>query len=74
MAPPLFRLGSIGALLGLATFAWSAGGIAGPFVVGWILDVTRSYMMAFVFGALLLAVGVASVVLFGSHRQAKAAV
>ena len=68
MIPPLFGLKSIGIILGLATFAWSVGGIAGPYLSGYIFDVSHSYDKAFVFGGMLLVIGVLSVYFFGSHR------
>ena len=68
MIPPLFGLKSIGIILGLATFAWSVGGIAGPYLSGYIFDVSHSYDTAFVFGGMLLVIGVLSVYFFGSHR------
>jgi MFS family permease len=68
MIPPLFGLKSIGIILGLATFAWSVGGIAGPFLSGYIFDVSRSYDKAFVSGGMLLLIGVLTVYFFGSHR------
>jgi MFS family permease len=68
MIPPLFGLKSIGIILGLATFAWSVGGIAGPYLSGYIFDVSHSYDTAFVFGGILLVIGVLSVYFFGSHR------
>jgi MFS family permease len=68
MVPPLFGLKSIGIILGLATFAWSAGGIAGPFLSGYIFDVSQSYDIAFVSGGMLLIIGVLTVYFFGSHR------
>jgi MFS family permease len=68
MIPPLFGLKSIGIILGLATFAWSVGGIAGPFLSGYIFDVSHSYDRAFVSGGMLLLIGVLTVYFFGSHR------
>ncbi|OGP62934.1 MAG: hypothetical protein A2169_14045 [Deltaproteobacteria bacterium RBG_13_47_9] len=68
MVPPLFGLKSIGTILGIATFAWSVGGIAGPFLAGYIFDVSQSYDIAFVSGGMLLIIGVLAVYFFGSHR------
>jgi MFS family permease len=68
MVPPLFGLKSIGAILGLATFAWSVGGIAGPFLAGYIFDLSRSYDAAFISCGILLIAGVLTVYFFGSHR------
>jgi MFS family permease len=68
MVPPLFGLKAIGTILGLATFAWSVGGIAGPFLAGYVFDVSQSYDIAFVSGGMLLIIGVLAVYFFGSHR------
>jgi OFA family oxalate/formate antiporter-like MFS transporter len=68
MVPPLFGLKAIGTILGIATFAWSVGGIAGPFLAGYIFDRSQSYDIAFVAGGTLLMIGVLSVYFFGSHR------
>jgi MFS family permease len=68
MVPPLFGLKSIGIILGLATFAWSVGGITGPFLSGYIFDLSQSYDIAFVSGGMLLMIGVLAVYFFGSHR------
>lgn len=69
MAPPLFGLKSIGAILGYATFAWSVGGIAGPFLAGYIYDMSESYDIAFAAAGALLIIGVLAVYFFGSHRK-----
>lgn len=68
MVPPLFGLKSIGIILGLATFTWSVGGITGPFLSGYIFDLSQSYDIAFVSGGMLLIIGVLTVYFFGSHR------
>ena len=47
MAPPLFGLKSIGAVLGFAYLAWSVGAVVGPFLAGLIYDLTGSYDLAF---------------------------
>lgn len=69
MAPPLFGLKSIGAVLGFAYLAWSIGAVVGPFLAGLIYDLTRSYDLAFVLGGVLLLVGAASVYLWGGHKM-----
>lgn len=68
MVTPLFGLKSVGTIIGLATFAWSIGGITGPFLSGYIFDVSHSYDIAFVSGGLLLMIGIVTVYFFGSHR------
>lgn len=73
MAPPLFGLRSIGAVLGLAYLSWSVGALIGPFLAGLIYDLTGSYDLAFVLGGVLLVLGAASVWLWGSHKGKPAA-
>ncbi len=68
MAPPLFGLRSIGAVLGFAYLAWSIGALVGPFLAGLIYDLTHSYNLAFTLGGALLAIGAASVYLWGTHK------
>jgi MFS family permease len=68
MAPPLFGLKSIGAVLGFAYLAWSMGAVAGPFLAGLIYDLTRSYDLAFVLAGVLLVIGAASVHVWGAHK------
>ena len=50
-------------------FAWSVGGIAGPFLAGYIFDASKSYSLAFLVAGLLLVIGVLVVYFFGSHRK-----
>ena len=68
MAPSLFGLRSIGAVLGFAYLAWSIGAVAGPFLAGLIYDHTQSYDLAFVLGGALLLIAAASVYAWGSHK------
>jgi MFS family permease len=68
MAPPLFGLRSIGAVLGLAYLAWSIGALLGPFLAGLIYDHTKSYGLAFVLGGVLLVIGALSVYVWGAHK------
>ncbi|MBI2861129.1 MAG: MFS transporter [Chloroflexi bacterium] len=52
----VFGVGSLGAILGAAEFAAEVGAVSGPFLAGWLFDVTGSYTPAFlsVAGAALL--------------------
>ena len=70
MAPPLFGLRSIGAVLGFAYLAWSLGAVAGPIVAGLTYDLTGSYDLAFVVGGVLLVIGTLSVHVWGDHKTA----
>ena len=68
MAAPLFGLRSVGSILGVATLAFSVGGIAGPFLGGYIYDRRGSYSLALVIGGVLLVIGSATAYVFGSRR------
>lgn len=56
----LFGLSSHGLILGVTTLAYSIGGAVGPFVAGYIFDITDSYQVAFLVSAVL---SIASVIL-----------
>jgi MFS family permease len=62
MIAGLFGLGSHGLLLGMAHFAFTLGAATGPFVTGYIFDMTGSYQVAFLvcaaFGILALVLAV----------------
>jgi len=72
LVAPLFGFKAIGAVLGSTTFAWSVGGIVGPYLAGSIHDATHpaSYAFAFLTGGLLLVLGALSVQFWGSHKKA----
>lgn len=57
MVSEIFGTRSAGAILGLVTVAWAAGGIFGPILAGYIFDISRSYDIAFLVGGLLLTMG-----------------
>jgi len=53
----LFGLGKHSVILGTAAFAGNMGGALGPFVAGFVFDVTKSYNLVFFFCAILSAAG-----------------
>jgi MFS family permease len=69
MIPQLFGLRSIGTMLGCTTFAWSIGGLVGPYTAGYIHDTTDEYTLAFLAGGILYVLGAASVYFWGSHKE-----
>jgi len=69
MVAPLFGLRSVGAILGFAALSFSVGGIAGPFLAGYIFDARGSYSLAFIVAGALLSVGALVTYLWGSHRR-----
>lgn len=70
LIPHLFGLRAIGTMLGCTTFAWSIGGLVGPYVAGYIHDATQKYTLAFLAGGILYLIGAASVFFWGSHKKA----
>jgi sugar phosphate permease len=69
MIPALFGLKAIGTMLGCTTFAWSIGGLVGPYVAGYVHDATDKYTFAFIAGGILYVIGAASVFFWGSHKK-----
>jgi len=69
MIPPLFGLKSIGTMLGCTTFAWSIGGLVGPYFAGYVHDATGEYLLAFLAGGALFVIGALSVHFWGSHKK-----
>lgn len=51
----LFAGQSLGAILGLAYAGGGLGGFVGPFLGGWLFDVSGSYQLAFAVAGLALA-------------------
>jgi len=66
----LFGLGALGAILGMATFAFAVGCAIGPIFAGSIFDVTGSYYSAFLVFMILIAIGVVLVSLIKPTRKA----
>jgi len=64
MVAELFGMRTHGTTLGIIAFAWALGGVIGPFVTGYIFDITSDYSVAFLFGALLSVAGIVLAVLF----------
>jgi len=56
----LFGLSLHGLILGVVTFVYSTGSAPGPFVAGYIFDITGSYQVAFLVCA---AIGIVGLVL-----------
>mgnify|MGYP001574225643 FL=1 len=58
IAGDLFGLGALGAIYGVVASSISLGGALGPFIAGYIFDVTKSYNYAFITAVVLLTIGV----------------
>jgi len=50
----IFGLGKIGAIFGVLEIAWGIGAAIGPAVGGLIFDISNSYSMAFLMGAVVM--------------------
>jgi predicted MFS family arabinose efflux permease len=59
----VFGMRSHGTILGLVFFADTVGGATGPFLAGYIFDVTRSYSFAFLLCAILGIINLAAILL-----------
>lgn len=53
----LFGLDSHGLILGVTSFGFNIGGAVGPFLAGYIFDVTGSYQVAFLISAAIAIIG-----------------
>ncbi len=57
MVGDIFGLRNIGVIMGVLAAAWGIGAAIGPAMGGFIFDVSRSYQVAFVIGALAVILG-----------------
>ena len=53
----VFGLGSLGVILGAADSGAAAGAAVGPFVAGWLFDITGEYTLAFLFTSVMAITG-----------------
>lgn len=53
----LFGLTSLGTVIGMATLIWTVGGALGPFISGYIFDVSLSYQSAFMVAGIVALLG-----------------
>jgi len=60
MVSEFFGIRSVGTIIGLVSIAWAVGGITGPVLAGYLFDVSHSYDMAFLFGGMLMIIGMAA--------------
>ncbi len=57
MVAHLFGLGSHGLILGIIAFGFTIGGAIGPWLTGYVFDITKSYQFAFLGCAIISSVG-----------------
>jgi MFS family permease len=69
MVAHIFGMRSHGTILGLVFFCDTVGGATGPFLAGYLFDVTRNYHVAFLLCAILGTANVAAVLLLRPLRS-----
>ena len=69
MVANIFGMRSHGTILGLVFFADTVGGATGPFLAGYLFDVTRNYHVAFLLCAILGTANLAAVLLLRPLRN-----
>ena len=74
MASELFGLSSLGAILGIIELGAAVGGAGGPFLTGWIFDVTGGYVVAFLVSAGVVTTGIVISWLLRPNSENKAKV
>ncbi len=52
-----FGLKAVGLMIGLVEIAWATGAISGPYLAGYVFDVSGSYDIAFMAGGLFMVIG-----------------
>ena len=67
----LFGLKSLGLILGCIGFGSTIGMAVGPYLMGYIFDVTGSYQLAFVAGSILCLVALACAFIIRPHKNVK---
>ena len=60
-ATDIFQGPKVGATIGFIWFSFAIGGAIGPWLGGWIFEITNSYLVAFILAAVLYAVACAAV-------------
>jgi MFS family permease len=73
MVAGIFGMRSHGTILGLVFFADTVGGATGPFLAGYLFDVTRNYHVAFLLCAILGTAKVIAVLLLRPLKDLKRA-
>jgi MFS family permease len=73
MVANIFGMRSHGTILGLVFFADTVGGATGPFLAGYLFDVTRNYHVAFLLCAILGIANLAAILLLRPLRSQQSA-
>lgn len=74
MVANIFGMRSHGTILGLVFFCDTIGGATGPFLAGYLFDVTRNYHVAFLLCAILGTTNLAAVLLLRPLKDLKKAI
>ena len=64
-----FGIGKIGAILGVMDAGFSVGAAIGPIIGGHIFDVSQSYFMAFLYGAVVMLMATLLVTLIRREQE-----
>ena len=64
-----FGLGSLGSILGVLDVGWAIGAATGPIIGGIIFDINESYSMAFLIGAVAIAIVAPLIALIKTGRK-----
>ncbi len=62
MVAEMFGLRSVGAILGFASFSFTVGGAIGPFLAGWLFDMSGRYAVSFLVAAAVSIIGLILIV------------
>ena len=65
LAAELFGTEHLAAIYGVVSMASGIGGVIGPFLAGYLFDLSASYTLAFLLGALAMGLATLSVLFLG---------
>ena len=65
----LFGLASHGIILGIIAFGFTVGGAIGPWVTGYVFDITKGYQLAFLMCAIVSSAGFVLTFFASSDRR-----
>lgn len=65
----LFGLKSHGLIFGISDFFFTIGASIGPVLAGYVFDITKSYQIAFVIGAIVASIGIALMIVIKPINQ-----
>ncbi len=57
----IFQGPRVGAIIGFVWFSFALGGCIGPWLGGWIFELTNNYLVAFILAMIFYAIGCAAI-------------